>query len=114
MIIDISWRGIEDVVLVMYVLSVIVKEYSHATLILIIIMSISVITWVSVIVLINVVITIPHINILLITLGKGITHQEKKRVVHPSIYIGKMDGWKHPHHPRESLRGCRVWCWMSR
>ena len=69
MIIDISWRGIEDVVLVMYVLSVIVKEYSHATLILIIIMSISVITWVSVIVLINVVIIIPLNNTTLITHG---------------------------------------------
>ena len=59
-------------------------------------------------------IIISIIYTLLITPGSEITSQEKKSVFHPSIYIGKMDGWKHPHRPRGYLRGCPVGCSMSR
>ena len=46
-------------------------------------------------------IIISIIYTLLITPGSEITSQEKKSVFHPSIYIGKMDGWKYKRDERD-------------
>ena len=69
----------------MYLLSVDVYIYSLDTLILIIIMSMSMREWVSVIVWISVDTITHHVNTLRITLGSEII------LVHLSIYIGKMN-----------------------